>query len=223
MANGWRPEALPTIVPTDVDSPDISQLAQFMAAMAGTGVTWFPDGDLENFIRESARLPQLDKDQVEKRRQMQMRTEATAMAQLNTEYIQSQQEVMMARMGQLPSAQAAPVVQQQQAQAQQEEQQAREDELRGMEMAREDDQRDVDTEMQGMQMAREDSQQEMTMSREDQQRMEQQEREDALRGESQEREDQHRGEDREHELSRAEMEMKAKQQARAKEKTRGRR
>jgi hypothetical protein len=110
MANGWKPEQLPVITPTDVDSPDIAQLAQFMSAMASTGVNWFPDGDLENFVREAARLPQLDKDQVDLRRQMQMRTEATAFAQLNTEYVQSQQEQMMARMGRLPSAQMQPQI-----------------------------------------------------------------------------------------------------------------
>lgn len=179
MANGWRPEALPTIVPTDVDSPDITQLAQFMGQMASTGVTWFPDGDLENFIREAARLPQLDKDAIEIRRQMQQRTEATAFAQLNTEYIQSQQEVMMARMGQLPSAQMQPA---------------------------------LEADRQNVKEAE-------NQEREDQQAAEGQEREDALRGETQEREDQHRAEDKEHELTRAEMDAKAKEkQAKAKPK-----
>jgi len=100
--NGWKPAALPQIKPTDVDSPDIGQLGQFMQAMAGTGITWFPDGNLENFVREAARLPQLDKDQVEVRRQMQMRTEASAFASANTAYVQSQQQQQMAQVGQLP-------------------------------------------------------------------------------------------------------------------------
>ena len=102
MVNGWKPEHLPTIVPTDVDSPDIAQLGAFMQAMAGTGVSWFPDGELENFIREAARLPQLDKDQIELRRQMQMRNDATAFVQANTEYIQAEQGQVMAESGQMP-------------------------------------------------------------------------------------------------------------------------
>jgi hypothetical protein len=102
MVNGWRPEHLPEIVPTDVDSPDIAQLGQFMQAMAGTGVSWFPDGELENFVREAARLPKLDKDQVEIRRQMQMRSDATAFADANTAYVQSEQASEMAESGQLP-------------------------------------------------------------------------------------------------------------------------
>lgn len=102
MVNGWKPAALPIIKPSDVDSPDINQLGSFMQAMSGTGVTWFPDGDLENFVRQAARLPQLDKDQVEMRRQMQMRTEASAFAQANMQYVQSQQQDQMAEAGQLP-------------------------------------------------------------------------------------------------------------------------
>ncbi len=101
--NGWRPDALPAITPQDVDSPDIMQLGQFMNAMTNAGVTWFPDGDLEQFVRQAARLPKLDKDSIELRRQMQMRTEAVQMAAANTEYLQSQQEFMMARVGQLPT------------------------------------------------------------------------------------------------------------------------
>jgi len=102
MVNGWKPEQLPKIVPTDVDAPDISQLGAFMQAMAGTGVTWFPDGDLENFVRNAARLPKLDKEQVELRRQLQIRTEASQMAQATTEAVQGEQQQQMAEQGQLP-------------------------------------------------------------------------------------------------------------------------
>lgn len=146
MANGWRPAALPTIVPTDVDSPDITQLAQFMQSLAGVGINWFPDGDLENFIREAARLPQLDKDAVDLRRQMQQRTEATAFAQLNTEYIQSQQEVMMARMGQLPSPQMQPALEADRSDAKEAENREREDQMRAESQEREDVHRTEDRE-----------------------------------------------------------------------------
>ena len=104
MVNGWKPSVLPYFEPSDIDSPDIAQLGQFMQSMAGTGVTWFPDGDLENFVRQAARLPKLDKDQVEMRRMMQMRTEATEFATANTEYLMAQQNQAMARDGQDPTA-----------------------------------------------------------------------------------------------------------------------
>jgi hypothetical protein len=99
MANGWKPENMPVITPTDVDSPDIAQLGQFMQAMAGTGVSWFPDGDLENFVREAARLPKLDKDAVEQRRKLQMQSEATQFAQSNAEYLQAEQGGILAEQG----------------------------------------------------------------------------------------------------------------------------
>lgn len=112
MVNGWKPETLPYFEPTDVDSPDISQLAGFMQAMAGTGVTWFPDGDLENFVREAARLPRLDKDQVEMRRILQLRSEATEFATANTEYLMAQNNQAMAASGQDPMQAQGSAVQQ---------------------------------------------------------------------------------------------------------------
>jgi len=99
VVNGIKPSELPKIVPSDVDSPDIAQLSQFMSAMAGTGVNWFPDPTMENFVRDAARLPKLNEEEEERRRQMQMRTEATQFAQANTEYLQAKQmytQTMMA-------------------------------------------------------------------------------------------------------------------------------
>lgn len=102
MLNGWRPDSLPKIVPTDVDAPDIAQLGQFMGAMQSAGVAWFPDGELENFVRQAARLPKLDEDQLDLRNQMQMRSQATQMAQVATESIQAEQGRIMAAHGQMP-------------------------------------------------------------------------------------------------------------------------
>lgn len=98
MANGWKPEALPQIVPSDVDSPDIAVLSQFMSAMQSTGITWFPDPTLENFVREAARLPKLDEEEQEKLRQMQMISEATEFAAKQGEYLMAQQQAQQAAM-----------------------------------------------------------------------------------------------------------------------------
>lgn len=103
--NGWRPEELPTIVPSDVDSPDIAQLSAFMNAMSNTGVTWFPDPTLENFVRDAARLPKLDEDAQEKLRQLQMRSEATEFANANAAYMQAMQAAQQSVMS--PEEQAA--------------------------------------------------------------------------------------------------------------------
>lgn len=108
LANGWKPANLPKIVPSDVDSPDITQLASFMQSMAGTGVTWFPDPTLENFVRDAARLPKLDEDEQERLRQMQLRSEATRFAQANSEYVQAKQMLTQSMMGQMPEQQEQP-------------------------------------------------------------------------------------------------------------------
>jgi hypothetical protein len=100
MVNGWKPDAMPKIVPNDVDAPDLNQLASFMSSLSSTGVNWFPDGDLENFLRDAARLPKLDEESLERRRQMQMRSEATRFAQANSDYVSTKNNLMMNLQGQ---------------------------------------------------------------------------------------------------------------------------
>jgi len=58
--NGWKVDELPQIVAGDIDPPDLTQLSSFMGQLAQAGVTWFPDPELEKFLREAARLPKLD-------------------------------------------------------------------------------------------------------------------------------------------------------------------
>ena len=72
-----------------------------MSSMASNGITWFPDPTLENFVRDAARLPKLTEDEEERRRQMQMRTEATQFAQANMAYIQSKQQLIQTAMGEM--------------------------------------------------------------------------------------------------------------------------
>lgn len=70
--NGWKPDELPKIVPNDVDPPDLTQLGGFMTQMAQAGIVWFPDPELEKFIRDAARLPQIS-EQAEASLEMQQR------------------------------------------------------------------------------------------------------------------------------------------------------
>lgn len=58
--NGIKPNELPKIVPNDVDPPDITQLGGFLQQLTSAGMPLFPDPELEKFIRDAARLPQLD-------------------------------------------------------------------------------------------------------------------------------------------------------------------
>lgn len=67
--NGWKLDQLPQIEPANVDPPDLTQLAQFMTAMAQIGMNWFPDPELEKFLREVAHLPEIPDDMLEMRRQ----------------------------------------------------------------------------------------------------------------------------------------------------------
>ena len=61
--NGWKLDQLPQLKPSDVDPPDLTQLGAFMGQMTSAGMTWFPDPELEKFIRQAARLPELTDEQ----------------------------------------------------------------------------------------------------------------------------------------------------------------
>lgn len=91
-ANGIKPRELPKLVPSDVDSPDLAQLAAFMTAMGNLGVQWFPDPKMEGFIRQAADLPELDKDQEELLEIQQHQATVMALAQQRLAAIQMGQQ-----------------------------------------------------------------------------------------------------------------------------------
>lgn len=55
--NGWVLNSLPEIKPSDVDAPDLAELGGFITQMTQAGMTFFPDPELEEFIRQAAKLP----------------------------------------------------------------------------------------------------------------------------------------------------------------------
>jgi len=57
--NGIKTDKLPKFAPSKVDPPDLSQLAGFMNSMSNMGVQWFPDPEMESFVRRIAQLPDL--------------------------------------------------------------------------------------------------------------------------------------------------------------------
>lgn len=91
--NGMKLNELPQIVPNDVDPPDLGQLATFMSALAGTGVQWFPDAELEKFVREAARLPKLTDNAIEVRETETRQAEILRLAQQKLQAVQLQQQV----------------------------------------------------------------------------------------------------------------------------------
>lgn len=55
--NGLPPEFMPSMVPGDLEKPNLPELATFVQTLAGAGATLFPDRELENHLREAAGLP----------------------------------------------------------------------------------------------------------------------------------------------------------------------
>ena len=63
LLNAIPKQFWPKIKPSDVDAPDLGQLAGFMNAMAAMGMQFFPDADMEAFVRKSARMPEMSKEE----------------------------------------------------------------------------------------------------------------------------------------------------------------
>ena len=74
-----HPEARtgPRSCPSDVDAPDLGQLAQFMSAMAAMGMQFFPDADMESFVRKSARMPDMTDEERTVRTQEKKKADIT--------------------------------------------------------------------------------------------------------------------------------------------------
>jgi len=96
--NGFKVTDMPEFVPQDVDAPDISQLSAFMSQMAGMGVQWFPDADLEKFVRQVARLPERDEASQEVEQVISARAQARRFmeSQMQMDQVQQQIESMQA-------------------------------------------------------------------------------------------------------------------------------
>ena len=84
--NGWKLDELPRFEPTNVDPPALDQLASFITSTAGAGMQWFPDPELEKYLREIARLPEMTDEDVDYKRVMLHQQRAM-------EYRQGQMEV----------------------------------------------------------------------------------------------------------------------------------
>jgi hypothetical protein len=132
-ANGWRPQRLPRFQPSDVDSPDLTQLAQFLGATSQLGYTWGPDADLEQWLRRVAGMPELGTADYEKRRVEARKEEATRYAEEQLRYLAtrsqlaetiSQQKMTAAGMPDVETTQAAGQAEQAQQQGEQQNQQA---------------------------------------------------------------------------------------------------
>lgn len=57
LANGFKTEKIPELVPGDLESPDLIALGAYITALAGAGMPLFPDGKLEDHLRTLGNLP----------------------------------------------------------------------------------------------------------------------------------------------------------------------
>jgi hypothetical protein len=90
--NGWKVDNLPKLIPSDVDPPDITQLGAFMGQMQSAGVEWFPDPELEKFVRNVARLPELSEENEKVLETQDRQAQIISVAQQRLQIIQMQQQ-----------------------------------------------------------------------------------------------------------------------------------
>jgi hypothetical protein len=100
--NGWKLDELPKFEPSDIDPPDLNELASFITATAGAGMQWFPDPELEKFLRDIARLPEMTDETIEFKRQMLMQQQAMDFAQNQMGLIGMKQKAEMTAHGYSP-------------------------------------------------------------------------------------------------------------------------
>lgn len=112
LANGWKPATLPHFKPADVDAPDLTQLAGFLAQTAGIGFTWGPDAELERYLRMSAGLPELSKEGFERERILARRTDATRMLETQTAYLAAKSQLAQAKAAEIQMASGEPTPEQ---------------------------------------------------------------------------------------------------------------
>jgi hypothetical protein len=97
--NGWRVEQLPQLVPGDIDPPDLTQLSAFMGQLNAAGVQWFPDPELEKFLRDAARLPKLDETSEQVKETEARQANIMRLAQQRLDLIGLSQQAQQGAMG----------------------------------------------------------------------------------------------------------------------------
>ena len=55
--NNIKLEKLPEIVHSDIETPDLNELGNYIQKLSGAGMPLFPDAELENYIKAAANLP----------------------------------------------------------------------------------------------------------------------------------------------------------------------
>lgn len=107
--NGWKMDELPRIEPSNVDPPNLTELAGFMTSMSGLGMQFFPDPDLEKYLRDTAHLPELPEDQIEMRREMANQQQLMEYAESKMQAMGTEQKEQMVEEGASPQEAEAAV------------------------------------------------------------------------------------------------------------------
>jgi hypothetical protein len=97
--NGMELEDHPEIVPGDIEQPDLTQLSDFISKLSAAGVPFFPDPELEKYLRAAAKLPEMTDEDLAHREEM---AELARQNEIESAELESQmrdQQMLMAEGG----------------------------------------------------------------------------------------------------------------------------
>ncbi len=93
LLNGVPKQHWPKIVPSDSDAPNLAELSSFMGAMSQMGMKFFPDADIEAFVRKAARLPEMSEEERSVRTAAKRKSEVSMFMQVQAELLQAKQGI----------------------------------------------------------------------------------------------------------------------------------
>lgn len=80
--NGWTLEHYPQIAASEIDPPSLEELGEYISKLSGAGMPLFPDNDLEDYLRDVAKLPEKPQELVEAEQRREQKEEERKTMQL---------------------------------------------------------------------------------------------------------------------------------------------
>lgn len=105
--NGFPEELNPTLEVSEIDTPDLVVLSEFLNKMAGVGMPLFPDEALEAYIRQAAKLPEKSEEARAMQEAEQQATEDERTAAAEAAAQQAAQEQTQTQASVLPAERQA--------------------------------------------------------------------------------------------------------------------
>lgn len=93
LLNSIPQENWPKFVPSDSDAPNLAELSSFMASMSQLGMQFFPDADMEAFVRKAARMPEMSDEERRIRTEEKRKSDVGTFMRIQSDMLQEKVRV----------------------------------------------------------------------------------------------------------------------------------